>query len=334
MAVLKYKDPTSGEWKSLSGYIYLGNDIPVGAICNYSGDNIPDDYLLCDGSSLLRSAYPDLFNVIGTKYGSVDVLHFNLPDLRERTTVGKSGNSPYNTLGNKGGEATHVLTIAEMPSHDHPVTGAITSNSTLYMQNIASNYYANGSPTLGNTSLSTWQWSKSIVAQGGNQAHNNMQPYMVLNYIIKAKNSTYTLSKVVNSLDSDSTTDSLSAAQGKILNDMLTPVSLYDNASGTQGTITLSDSASNYQFLIINFRRDTGYFSARVDNPNGRQITVPTTFYQEGNPNNMYVYSSKLGFNNNTVTYIYHGLAHLPSGGTVSVGNDDNVKVVKILGYK
>ena len=48
----------------------------------------------------------------------------------------------------------------------------------------------------------------------------------------------------------------------------------------------------------------------------------------------MYIYSSKLGFNNNIVTYIYHGLSYLPNGGTISVGNDDNVRVVKILGYK
>ena len=119
MATLKYKDPTSGKWERLSGYIYLGNDIPVGAICSYSGDEIPDDYLLCDGSSLLRSTYPDLFSVIGTKYGSIDDLHFNLPDLRNRVGVGKSSSSPYNILGNTGGETSHTLTIAEMPAHSH-----------------------------------------------------------------------------------------------------------------------------------------------------------------------------------------------------------------------
>ena len=169
---------------------------------------------------------------------------------------------------------------------------------------------------------------------GDNQAHNNMPPYLIVNYIIKAKNSTYTLSKVVNSLDSDSTIDSLSAEQGKILNNKLTPVVLYNNASGTQGTITLTDSVANYKFLIVTFKRDLGYFSIIVDAPNNTQITVPTTFYQEGNPNSMYIYSSKLGFNNNIVTYIYHGLSYLPNGGTISVGNDDNVRVVKILGYK
>lgn len=276
MAVLKYKDPTSGEWKNLSGYVYLGNDIPVGAICNYSGDNIPNDYLLCDGSSLLRSAYPDLFNAIGTKYGSVDDLHFNLPDLRERVAVGKSGNSPYNTLGNKGGETTHVLTIAEMPSHDHPITGAASSNSTLYMQNIASNFYANGSPTLGGTS-STWQWSKSIVAQGGNQAHNNMQPYMVLNYIIKAKNSTYTLSKVVNSLNSNSTIDSLSAAQGKILNDKVEGIVVYESTGQSSGVITLTkDISSAKKIKIIYIDEYSVYGEKTIETPVGKQVGLNT----------------------------------------------------------
>ena len=276
MAVLKYKDPTSGEWKNLSGYVYLGNDIPVGAICNYSGDNIPNDYLLCDGSSLLRSAYPDLFNAIGTKYGSVDDLHFNLPDLRERVAVGKSGNSPYNTLGNKGGETTHVLTIEEMPSHDHPITGAASSNSTLYMQNIASNFYANGSPTLGGTS-STWQWSKSIVAQGGNQAHNNMQPYMVLNYIIKAKNSTYTLSKVVNSLNSNSTIDSLSAAQGKILNDKVEGIVVYESTGQSSGVITLTkDISSAKKIKIIYIDEYSVYGEKTIETPVGKQVGLNT----------------------------------------------------------
>lgn len=276
MAVLKYKDPTSGEWKNLSGYVYLGNDIPVGAICNYSGDNIPNDYLLCDGSSLLRSAYPDLFNAIGTKYGSVDDLHFNLPDLRERVAVGKSGNSPYNTLGNKGGETTHVLTIAEMPSHDHPIAGAASSNSTLYMQNIASNFYANGSPTLGGTS-GTWQWSKSIVAQGGNQAHNNMQPYMVLNYIIKAKNSTYTLSKVVNSLNSNSTIDSLSAAQGKILNDKVEGIVVYESTGQSSGVITLTkDISSAKKIKIIYIDEYSVYGEKTIEIPVGKQVGLNT----------------------------------------------------------
>ena len=276
MAVLKYKDPTSGEWKNLSGYVYLGNDIPVGAICNYSGDNIPNDYLLCDGSSLLRSAYPDLFNAIGTKYGSVDDLHFNLPDLRERVAVGKSGNSPYNTLGNKGGETTHVLTIAEMHSHDHPITGAASSNSTLYMQNIASNFYANGSPTLGGTS-GTWQWSKSIVAQGGNQAHNNMQPYMVLNYIIKAKNSTYTLSKVVNSLNSNSTIDSLSAAQGKILNDKVEGIVVYESTGQSSGVITLTkDISSAKKIKIIYIDEYSVYGEKTIETPVGKQVGLNT----------------------------------------------------------
>lgn len=276
MAVLKYKDPTSGEWKNLSGYVYLGNDIPVGAICNYSGDNIPNDYLLCDGSSLLRSAYPDLFNAIGTKYGSVDDLHFNLPDLRERVAVGKSGNSPYNTLGNKGGETTHVLTIAEMPSHDHPITGVASSNSTLYMQNIASNFYANGSPTLGGTS-GTWQWSKSIVAQGGNQAHNNMQPYMVLNYIIKAKNSTYTLSKVVNSLNSNSTIDSLSAAQGKILNDKVEGIVVYESTGQSSGVIALTkDISSAKKIKIIYIDEYSVYGEKTIETPVGKQVGLNT----------------------------------------------------------
>ena len=103
MAVLKYKNPDTNTWEKLSGFIQLGTDVPVGAICEYAGETMPEDYLQCDGSSLLRTDYPDLFNAIGITYGSVDSLHFNLPDIKSRTVVGlNSDDSDFNTLGKTG----------------------------------------------------------------------------------------------------------------------------------------------------------------------------------------------------------------------------------------
>lgn len=93
------------------------------------------------------------------------------------TDLAKTNNRVRISLGEILGEKNHTITINEMPSHDHPTPAeSNTSNGRFYMQNIASNYYANGSPTLGNTSLSTWQWSKGVVSQGGSQSHNNVQP--------------------------------------------------------------------------------------------------------------------------------------------------------------
>lgn len=62
---------------------YVGNvhDIqPIGEICNIDVDSAPPGYLPCDGRSVLRSKYPELFKKIGTKYGAVDDEHFNLPN--------------------------------------------------------------------------------------------------------------------------------------------------------------------------------------------------------------------------------------------------------------
>ena len=71
-------------------------DAPVGSIQAYGGATSPQGWLLCQGQSLLRTDYPELFAVIGTSFGSVDSTHFNIPDLRDKFPEGASNT---NTLG-------------------------------------------------------------------------------------------------------------------------------------------------------------------------------------------------------------------------------------------
>ncbi len=100
---------------------------PCGMIVNFSGDNAPNGWLICDGSEVSKTTYSDLFSVIGTKYGSAsDSNNFKLPDLRERIPVGfKSGT---NNLGNTGGNSSVTLTTNQIPSHTH--TGTTDSNGS------------------------------------------------------------------------------------------------------------------------------------------------------------------------------------------------------------
>ena len=149
---------------------------PTGTIAIWPTDAPPAGWLLCDGKEVSRTTYTELFNVIGTTYGAGDDSGtFNLPDLRGRVPVGKdsmggiSANrvnaTEADNLGRGDGEEKHVLTVAEMPSHNHTILspGGVGGSGR-------------GSFTAGNAPTSY---------AGGDQPHNNMPPYVTLNYIIK-----------------------------------------------------------------------------------------------------------------------------------------------------
>jgi microcystin-dependent protein len=179
--------------------------MPTGVILPFAGATAPTGFLLCQGQSLLRGDYAALFSVIGTTYGSADATHFNVPDLRGRIPCGLEGGSgrvptSYNTLGAAGGEASHVLSTAEMPIHNHSVSVTIVDPGHQHQTN-AENYGLGGQGggnvmQDANAYSSNGRWSTSVgtgiyvqSASAGNAGsgggHNVMQPTIAINYIIR-----------------------------------------------------------------------------------------------------------------------------------------------------
>lgn len=147
-----------------------GGGIEPATVLPYAGASAPTGYLLCDGASVSRATYAALFAIIGTTYGSADGSTFNVPNLKGRVIVGfDSAQTEFDTLGETGGAKTHTLTTTEMPAHSHTAEGGSFSGSA------GSNVARSGNSALTITTSSA----------GSGGAHNNLQPYMALNYIIK-----------------------------------------------------------------------------------------------------------------------------------------------------
>jgi microcystin-dependent protein len=151
-----------------------------GAMVMWGTAPAPTGWLLCDGSAVSRTTYAALFAILSTTYGVGDgSTTFNLPDLRGRVPVGKNAGT-FSSLGGTGGEETHTLTAAEIASHTHNQfngAGSFSFGSTPHFVSLgngasdSAQLYGNGTGMQPNSP-----------ADG---AHNNLQPYLTLNFIIK-----------------------------------------------------------------------------------------------------------------------------------------------------
>jgi len=205
--------------------------VPAGIVSAFAGTTAPSGWLMCYGQAVSRTDYSALFTALSTTYGVGDgSTTFNIPDMRGRAVAGVDNMggtaasrltstvlTASNTLGATGGTQTHILTTAQLASHNHTQTshnhtqdshnhtqnshghdfvgkygGSTTISSSLSAPGYANDYgvgagYVGGATAVNQATTATNQATTATnQATGSDTAHLNTQPTIVLNYIIKA----------------------------------------------------------------------------------------------------------------------------------------------------
>jgi len=160
--------------------------IPVGIVLAYGSSNAPNGWLSCQGQEVYRGDYPDLFAVIGTTYGVGNgTTTFNLPNLAGRVVVGQGSGDGLTSraMGAMSGVETHALNTNEMPSHSH-TSNAVGGTVGLIIAD-GNNTAVSADASAVEPNVYAAPVALSIDSAGSGAAHNNMQPFAVLNYVIR-----------------------------------------------------------------------------------------------------------------------------------------------------
>ncbi|WP_019990411.1 phage tail protein [Rudanella lutea] len=153
----------------------------------FAGNFAPRYWAFCQGQILSIAQNTALFSLLGTTFGGNGQTTFGLPDLRGRAPIGpgQGPGLPPVVLGQMAGEPTHTLITTEMPAHNHPLFASSQTG------NIAApaNAFLAATGTLDPEYRSTLDspvtmGANTVVGSGGSQPHNNMQPYLGMNFII------------------------------------------------------------------------------------------------------------------------------------------------------
>ena len=156
----------------------------IGQIKIFGFNFAPRGHALCNGQILQISQNTALFALLGTTYGGNGQTTFALPNLQGRIPVnqGQGPGLPGYTLGQQAGEENHTLTINEMPAHNHL---AVANSGNADQTYPAGMVWANGGSAAGfNSTAGNTMSPQSLAAAGAGQGHNNMSPYLVVNYCI------------------------------------------------------------------------------------------------------------------------------------------------------
>lgn len=313
----------------------LKNDTPIGTIVEWGSYAAPEGWLLCNGQAVSRTSYSELFDVIGTFFGSGDgSTTFNLPNRQGRFGYGatSSDSSSNYSLGKTGGEFSHTLTASEMPSHRHE--GLRWGTTEVISLNSGDHSGYNLSYTGGNSGLPN---SITTALTGGGQPHNNMPPYLVINYIIKAKQTTAQLkstdSKILNNT-TESTDDAYSC---DYINQRLFGIVLFENSAGDNtGSIILNDSITKYPEVKIDYVIAVGDYitheSKRVSITSGHVIELSSVIAHSATI--QLVHTGRYLFKDKAVTRVVETRSRITSAANVGWdGTSSGIYITKITGF-
>lgn len=200
----------AGQLAQLSGNStdYVGGDnachpmsqfVPTGTVLSFAGPTAPTGFLICDGSAVSRTTFSALYTALGgasSPWGQGDgTSTFNVPDMRGRGPIGAGQGSGLTNriLAALGGEENHILSVAELASHGHGASVSDPGHThRIYFIKGGDTVYGTGLGDAGQNAGSDWCATTNttgiqvgIAANGGNAGHNNLQPFVVLQYIIK-----------------------------------------------------------------------------------------------------------------------------------------------------
>src|SRR5712664_2976944 len=138
----------------------------------------PKGWAFCNGQLLPINQNQALFSLLGTTYGGDGRVNFALPNLQRRSPI-HTGNG--HTLGESAGETTHTVTLGELPAHSHTAVGRDAGDNT---GNPMNEYWASGGAPPYSHAINASIPPAAVSNVGGDQPHENMSPYLVLNFVI------------------------------------------------------------------------------------------------------------------------------------------------------